>query len=124
MSRTVYYDANGNEIYEDAPTYAQEQLADIERCRETKGESSNETVDRLEEAKRLLNEADSRLNEAAKIFCSVLHGKDECYKECPAFTEGWIQCYIEDSFSNIDMISEKIDCLLKKEGENNDGEKH
>ena len=31
MSRTVYYDANGNEIYDDAPTYAQEQLADIER---------------------------------------------------------------------------------------------
>ena len=39
MSRTVHYDTNGNEIYEedcinDAPTYAQEQLADIER-RET-----------------------------------------------------------------------------------------
>lgn len=37
MSRTVHYDTNGNEIYEeestnDAPTYAQEQLADIERC--------------------------------------------------------------------------------------------
>lgn len=36
MSRTVHYDTNGNEIYEeestnDAPTYAQEQLADIER---------------------------------------------------------------------------------------------
>lgn len=34
MSRTVHYDTNGNEIYEeestnDAPTYAQEQLADI-----------------------------------------------------------------------------------------------
>ena len=33
------------------------------------------------------------------------------------FTEGWTQCYIEDSFSNIDMISEKIDCLLKSCGE-------
>ena len=36
MSRTVHYDTNGNEIYEedcinDAPTYAQEQLAEIER---------------------------------------------------------------------------------------------
>lgn len=35
MSRRVCYDTNGNEIYEDAPTYAQEQLADIERRRET-----------------------------------------------------------------------------------------
>lgn len=94
--------------------------------------SSNEIVDELEEAKRLLNEADSKLDEAAKIFCSVLHGKNVCYKECPAFTEGWTQCYIEDSFSNIDMISEKIDCLLKSCGEimrrkrrrNDDGEKY
>lgn len=36
MSRTVHYDTNGNEIdtedcINDAPTYAQEQLADIER---------------------------------------------------------------------------------------------
>ena len=36
MSRTVHYDTDGNEIYEeestnDAPTYPQEQLADIER---------------------------------------------------------------------------------------------
>lgn len=36
MSRTVHYDTNGNEIdteesIDDAPTYAQEQLADIER---------------------------------------------------------------------------------------------
>ena len=36
MSRTVHYDTNGNEIYEedcinDSPTYPQEQLADIER---------------------------------------------------------------------------------------------
>ena len=30
MSRTVSYDINGDEIYEDAPSYAQEQLADIE----------------------------------------------------------------------------------------------
>ena len=33
MSRTVYCDANENEIYEDATTYTQEQLADIERRR-------------------------------------------------------------------------------------------
>lgn len=36
MSRTIHYDTNGNETYEedctnDAPTYAQEQLADIKR---------------------------------------------------------------------------------------------
>ena len=36
MSRTVHYDTNGNEIdaedcINDAPTYAQEQLADVER---------------------------------------------------------------------------------------------
>lgn len=41
MSRTVHYDTNGNEIYEedctnDTPTYAQEQLADIERRDEEK----------------------------------------------------------------------------------------
>ena len=47
MSRTVYYDANGNEIYEDAPTYAQEQLADIERRRTTKDISLDENVDEL-----------------------------------------------------------------------------
>lgn len=47
MSRRVCYVTKGNEIYEDAPTYAQEQLADIERRRETKNESSNESVDEL-----------------------------------------------------------------------------
>lgn len=36
MSRTVHYDTNGNEVdaedcINDAPTYAQEQLADVER---------------------------------------------------------------------------------------------
>ena len=36
MSRTIHYDTNGNEIdtedcINDAPTYAQEQLADVER---------------------------------------------------------------------------------------------
>lgn len=31
MSRTVHYDTNGNEIENDTPTYAQEQLEDIER---------------------------------------------------------------------------------------------
>lgn len=43
MSRTVYYDSDGNEIYDDAPTYAQEQLADIERRRETKDELKSQT---------------------------------------------------------------------------------
>lgn len=45
MSRTVHYDTNGNEIYEedctnDAPTYPQEQLADIEH-REAVNEAVN-----------------------------------------------------------------------------------
>ena len=31
MSRTVSYDTSGNEIYEDAPSYAQEQLKHIEK---------------------------------------------------------------------------------------------
>ena len=31
MSRTVSYDINGDEIYEDAPSYAQEQLMDIKK---------------------------------------------------------------------------------------------
>lgn len=43
MSRRVCYDLNGNEIYDDAPTYAQEQLADIERRRETKDELKSQT---------------------------------------------------------------------------------
>lgn len=43
MSRRVCYGVNGNEIYEDAPTYAQEQLADIERRRETKDELKSQT---------------------------------------------------------------------------------
>lgn len=38
MSRTVHYDTNGNEIdtedcINDAPTYAQEQLAGLEKSR-------------------------------------------------------------------------------------------
>lgn len=40
MSKTVTYDTNGNEIYEDTPTYAQEQLEHIKRR-----EAANETVD-------------------------------------------------------------------------------
>ena len=117
MSRRVCYDVNGNEVYDDAPTYTQDRLVDIEHRRVAKDVLPNESIDKLEEAKRLLNEANGKLEEVAKIFCNVLHGKDDCYKECPAFTEGWTKCYIEDSFSNIDMISEKIDCLLKSCGE-------
>lgn len=71
----------------------------------------------LEKAEKLLNEASNRMEEAAKIFCSILHNQDDCYKECPAFTGGWVQCYLEDSLLNIDMVSEKIDCLLKSCGE-------
>lgn len=47
MSRRIYYDVNGNEIYDDAPTYAQEQLADIERRRTAKDISLDENVDEL-----------------------------------------------------------------------------
>lgn len=52
MSRTVHYDTNGNEIYEedcinDAPTYPQEQLADIER-RETVNHPSYYTTGGVE----------------------------------------------------------------------------
>ena len=47
MSRTVYYDSDGNEIYNDMPTYAQEQLADIEHRRAVSDVSSNENVDEL-----------------------------------------------------------------------------
>ena len=47
MNRRICYDLNGNEIYNDAPTYAQEQLADIERRRTAKDESSNESIDEL-----------------------------------------------------------------------------
>ena len=52
MSRTVYYDANGNEVdtedcINDAPTYAQEQLADVER-RETVNHPSYYTTGGIE----------------------------------------------------------------------------
>lgn len=47
MSRTVYYDSDGNEIYNDMPTYTQEQLADIERRRTAKDISLDENVDEL-----------------------------------------------------------------------------
>ena len=53
-----------------------------------------------------------------------MHDKDECYEECPALNkEGWVICYIYDSFEDVDMMLEKIDFLMKssreKEGENN-----
>lgn len=47
MSRTVHYDTNGNEVENDAPTYAQEQLADIER-RETVNHPSYYTTGGIE----------------------------------------------------------------------------
>lgn len=78
----------------------------------------------LEKARQLLDDAEGKLDEAAKIFCSIMHDKDECYEECPALNkEGWVICYIYDSFENVDMMLEKIDFLMKssieKEGENN-----
>ena len=57
MSRRVCYDVNGNEIYDDAPTYTQDRLVDIEHRRVAKDVLPNESIDKLEEAKRLLNEA-------------------------------------------------------------------
>ena len=52
MSRTIHYDTNGNETYEedctnDAPTYAQEQLADI-KCRESVDHPSYYTTGGIE----------------------------------------------------------------------------
>lgn len=79
MSRTVYYDANGNEIYEDAPTYAQEQLADIERRRAV---SDGYTI-RLEDViKEIENMRDIVCKEVDKTgglcndcpLCSSKHG--------------------------------------------------
>lgn len=90
------------------------------------GRYDRESVDDLEKADRLLYDADRKLEEAAKIFCSILHNKDDCYKDCPALNkEGWVDCNIYDSFTNIDMMREKIELLREsskeKEGENNDG---
>ena len=76
MSRTVYYDANGNEIYEDAPTYAQEQLADIERRRTAKDESSNENVDEL---KSQIKKYQMALKLAS---VDILKYSEECVEEC------------------------------------------
>lgn len=78
----------------------------------------------LEKARQLLDDAKGKLDEAAKIFCSIMHDKDECYEECSALNkEGWVICYIYDSFEDVDMMLEKIDFLMKssreKEGENN-----
>ena len=81
MSRRVCYDANGNEIYEDAPTYAQEQLADIERRRETKDESSNETVDEL---KSQIEKYQMAL-ELASV--DVVKYMESCVEECDACPE-------------------------------------
>ena len=51
----------------------------------------------LEKARQLLDDAKGKLDEAAKIFCSIMHDKDECYEECPALNkEGWVICYIYD----------------------------
>lgn len=91
----------------------------------------NENVEELEKVKQLLNEAYSTIEEAAKIFCSILHNKDECYEKCLAKPneDGWDECYVYDAFSAIELMLEKIDFLKKlngQEGEqkDNDGEKH
>lgn len=91
MSRRVCYDANGNEIYEDAPTYAQEQLADIERRRETKDESSNETVDEL---KSQIEKYQMAL-ELASV--DVVKYMESCVEECDACPErAFCQEHIHD----------------------------
>lgn len=62
----------------------------------------------IEKAEKLLNEASDKIVEAAKIFCSILHNKDDCYKECAALNdEGWVICYVYDSLDYIDMMIEK-----------------
>lgn len=73
MSRRVCYDTNGNEIYEDAPTYAQEQLADIERRRETVDELKSQ----IEKYKMAL--------ELASV--DVVKYMEECVEECDVCPE-------------------------------------
>lgn len=80
----------------------------------------------LEKAEKLLNEANEKLEDAAKIFCVYQHDEDDCYEECPALIkEGWGFCYVCDAFDNIDMILEKIELLKKtcEEKGNNDERK-
>ena len=81
MSRRVCYDLNGNEIYDDAPTYAQEQLADIERRRAAKDVSSNENVDEL---KSQIKKYQMAL-ELASI--DILKYSEECVEECDVCPE-------------------------------------
>lgn len=73
MSRRVCYDTNGNEIYEDAPTYAQEQLEDIERRRETVDELKSQ----IEKYKVAL--------ELASV--DVVKYMESCVEECDACPE-------------------------------------
>lgn len=83
MSRTVYYTTKGNEIYEDAPTYAQEQLADIERRRETVDELKSQ----IEKYKMAL--------ELASV--DVVKYMEECVEECDICPErAYCQEHIHD----------------------------
>lgn len=91
MSRRVCYDTNGNEIYEDAPTYAQEQLADIERRRSAKDESLNETVDEL---KSQIEKYKMALDLAS---VDVVKYMEECVEECDVCPErAYCQEHIHD----------------------------
>lgn len=77
MSRTVYYDSNGNEIYNDMPTYA----ADIERRRAVKDESSNESIDEL---KSQIKKYQMALELAS---ADILKYSEECVEECDVCPE-------------------------------------
>ena len=74
MSRTVHYDTNGNEIYEedcinDAPTYAQEQLTDLKE----KEESMN-----MEKEKQMVTRYKQALCHAACDFARTKTNCDKC----------------------------------------------
>jgi len=71
MSRTVHYNTSGDEIYEDAPSYAQEQLADIEK----KEESMN-----MEKEKQMVTRYKQALYYAACDFARTKTNCDKC--EC------------------------------------------
>ena len=72
MSRTVYYDANGNEIYNNIPTYAQEQLADIEHRRAI----SNGRA-------RMLENVTKEIDNMRDIVCKAVDKTGGLCNDCP-----------------------------------------
>ena len=95
MSRTVYYDANGNEIYNDIPTYAQEQLADIEHRRAVSDVSSNGNVGELKKKVLELYDVIDKQNGYIKKYqvalrlasVDIVKTIEECVEECSVCPE-------------------------------------